>query len=158
MKKLIIVAIVAITSVMGLRAAEGDMALGLQFNYASKNSMIGLGVVYQVEPVRNFRIAPEFIYYFENNNLSDYNVNINFHYLIPTSSNVNIYPLAGFSYVNFKDSYGGVSTHTNRYGANVGIGFEYMINNKFKFYTEERFHIIKHWNESVTSLGLKYFF
>ena len=33
MKKLILVALVAITSVMGLRAAEGDMAAGLQFNY-----------------------------------------------------------------------------------------------------------------------------
>ena len=158
MKKLILVAIIAITSLMGLHAAEGDIAAGLQFNYASKNSMIGLGVVYQIEPVRNFRIAPEFIYFFENNNLSDYNVNINFHYLIPTSSNSCIYPLAGFSYVNFKDSYGSFSTHTNRYGANVGIGFEYTINPKFKFYTEERFHIIKHWNESVTSLGLKYCF
>ena len=158
MKKSFIAALLAATCFFTALAAEGDMAAGINFNYASKNSMIGLGAVFQIEPVRNFRIVPEFIYYFENKHLSDYNVNINLHYLIPTSSSTRIYPLAGFSYVNFKDSYGGTSVHTNRYGANVGLGFEYMINQNFRFCTEQRFHILKHWNESVTSLGLKYAF
>ena len=156
MKKLMLAVVMAVGCCAMAFAEQGDMSAGLQFNYASKNSMIGLGVNYQIEVVRNLRIEPEFIYYFENKQLSDYNVNLNVQYLIPTSSRTNIYPLAGFSYVSFKDH--ATDTSDNRYGANIGIGVEYMINQSFKFYTEQRFHIIKHWNESVTCLGLRYTF
>lgn len=159
MKKLILLAAMAMTCAMGLEAAVGDMSAGMQFSYASKNSMIGLGVNYQIEVVRNLRVQPEFIYFFENKHISDYNVNLNLQYLIPTSSYVKIYPMAGFSYVNFtthnKELPNG---HTDKFGANVGLGFEYMINPNFRFYTEQRFHIIKDWNEGVTALGLRYAF
>ena len=155
MKKLMMAALLALTTLMA-SAELGDMSLGVQFNYASKNSMIGLGVNYEIEVIRNVRLEPEFIYYFENKRISDYNVNLNVHYLIPTSSSTAIYPIAGFSFVSFKDHE--FETTTNRCGANVGIGFEYNINPKFTFYTEQRFHIIKRWNEGVTSLGLRYRF
>jgi outer membrane protein X len=157
MKKILFAALIAITGFVTLHAEVGDMSAGFQFSYASKNSMIGLGVNYQIEVVRNLRVEPEFIYYFENKHLSDYNLNLNLHYLIPTYSGLYIYPMAGFSYVNFKDT-AVFTTHTNRYGANVGLGVEYRINDRLKFYTEQRFHIIKDWNESVTALGLKYTF
>lgn len=155
MKKLMMAALLALTTLMA-SAEVGDMSLGVQFNYASKNSMIGLGANYEIEVFRNVRLEPEFIYYFENKHISNYNVNLNVHYLIPTSSSVTIYPLAGFSFVSFKEHQTDITT--NRYGANVGIGFDYRINPHFTFYTEERFHIIKNWNESVTSLGLRYNF
>ncbi len=156
MKKTVLLAILAITTIFGLRAEQGDMSVGMQFSYASKNSMIGLGLNYEIEVYQNLRLAPEFIYYFENKDLSDFNVNLNLQYLIRTSSSFAIYPMAGFSYVNFKEHV--TNTSESRYGANVGIGAEYTITPRFKFYTEQRFHIIKHYNESVTCLGLRYTF
>ncbi len=155
MRKLMMATLLALTMLMA-SAKVGDMSLGVQFNYASKNSMFGLGLNYEIEVLRNVRVEPEFIYFFENKHLSDYNVNLNLHYMIPTSSAATIYPLAGFSFVSFKDHE--FNTTTNRCGANVGLGFEYSINTNFTFYTEQRFHIIKDWNEGVTSLGLRYRF
>ena len=157
MKKYLLLAIAALASLSAL-AVEGDMSIGAQFNYGSRNSMYGLGVQFQIEPVNHFRIAPEFIYYFEDGGYSAANANLNFHYLITSYSGFTIYPIAGFAYSHIKHEHGTYETNKDRYGANVGCGTEYSINKDFKFYVEERFQILKDWNQSVTTLGLKYTF
>ena len=58
MKKFIFLAVLAIVTALGASAEKGDISLGAQFAYASKNSMAGLGLQLQVEPVNRFRIAP----------------------------------------------------------------------------------------------------
>lgn len=155
MKKFLILSLVALAGVFSMNAAQGEKAFGAQFNYASKHSMVGLGLNFQYEFVNNFRVEPEFIYYFESDHLSAFNVNLNFHYLIHTSSKFAIYPLAGFSYARLNPEIG---DGFNRFGANVGVGAEYTINNRFAFYVEERFQILKDMNQSVTGLGFKYKF
>lgn len=155
MKKIVLVSIIAMLGIFTMHAEKGEKALGFQFNYGSKNSMVGLGLNFQYEFINNVRVEPEFIYYFENNGISLFNVNLNFNYLIRTSNRFAIYPLAGFTYARFDDNYWGGE---NRFGANVGLGAEYTINNRFAFYVEERFQILKDWNQSVTALGFKYKF
>ena len=158
MKKFIFLAVLAIATALGASAEKGNISLGAQFAYASKNSMAGLGLQLQVEPVNRFRIAPEFMYYFKNNGVSAINANVNLHYVIPTSSSFAIYPLLGFTYANYK--YDGILEDANkgRCGANVGVGAEYRIQDRLYFYSEERFQIIEDFNQSVTVLGLKYTF
>ena len=158
MKKYILLALVALATAFGAGAEAGDVSIGGQFAYASKNSMAGLGAQVQYEPITNWRIAPEFIYYFENDNLSAFNVNVNIHYVIPTSATFAIYPLAGFTYANFRAEVMGVSDNEGRCGANIGMGAQYQIKEHLHFFTEERFQILKNWNQSVTCLGLKYTF
>ena len=158
MKKYILLALVALATAFGASAEAGDVSIGGQFAYASKNSMAGLGAQLQYEPITNWRIAPEFIYYFENDNLSAFNVNVNIHYVIPTSATFAIYPLAGFTYANFRAEVMGVSDNEGRCGANIGMGAQYQIKEHLHFFTEERFQILKNWNQSVTCLGLKYTF
>ena len=153
-KRLLSMVLATVMCAMAVHANVGEMSAGMQFSYASKNTMMGLGLHFQVEVVKNLRIQPEFIYYFENKNLSDFNVNLNLHYLIPTGRGY-IYPMAGFSYVNFRDKTPTETIKTDKCGANIGIGYEYLINDRFRFYTEQRFHILKDWNESVTCLGLR---
>lgn len=154
MKKLILLAIIAIATCIGARAETGNISVGAQFAYASKHSLAGLGAQVQIEPITNWRFAPEFMYYFKNDGISALNVNLNVHYVIPTSTSFAIYPLVGFSYANLKA--GPVSD--DRAGANVGLGAQYRIQDRLHFYTEERFQILKDWNQSVTVLGLKYTF
>lgn len=158
MKRFLLIAIVALATALGASAEAGDISVGGQFAYASKNSMAGLGLQVQVEPITNWRFAPEFIYYFKNDNLSAYNANVNIHYVIPTSSTFAIYPLAGFTFTHFKyeDIIGDNSL--DRCGANIGMGAQYQIKERLHFFTEERFQILKNWNQSVTVLGLKYTF
>ena len=156
MKKYIFMAILAVASIINVHAEQGDVSVGAQFVYASKHSMAGLGAQLQYEPVTNFRIAPEFIYYFENDHLSALNVNVNLHYVIPTSTVFALYPLAGFSYGHYMVD--GLGSDFDRCGANVGLGAQYQIKESLHFYTEQRFQIMKNFNQSVTALGLKYSF
>ena len=158
MKKYILLALVALATAFGASAEAGDISVGGQFAYASRNSMAGLGAQVQYEPITNWRIAPEFIYYFKNDDKSAFNVNVNIHYIIPTSETFAIYPMAGFTYANFRfDELGGDATY-DRCGANIGMGAQYQIKEHLHFFTEERFQILKDWNQSVTCLGLKYTF
>jgi len=150
--------LLAVTSVLAANAEAGDISVGGQMAFASRHSQFGLGAQVQIEPVRNFRFAPEFLYFFENNHVKGYNANINLHYVISTGYTTAIYPLAGFSFAHFDYDDYGVGYDEERYGANVGCGFEYCINNNLRFYTEERFQILKNHNQSVTCLGLKYTF
>ena len=159
MKKFIFLAVLAIATALGASAEKGNISLGAQFAYASKNSMAGLGLQLQVEPVNRLRIAPEFMYYFKNDGVSAINANVNLHYVIPTSSSFAIYPLLGFTYANYKYDAGIFGDgNVSRCGANVGVGAEYRIQDRLYFFSEERFQIIEDFNQSVTVLGLKYTF
>ena len=161
MRKYIFVALVALISVFNVHAEQGDVSAAAQFVYASRNSMAGLGAQVQYEPIAHFRIAPEFIYFFENDGVTAINANINLHYIIPTSTTFAIYPLAGFSYANFssklRDEHGD-KISVDRCGANIGMGAQYRVQDHLYFYSEERFQIIKDYNQSVTVLGVKYTF
>ncbi len=155
MKKFLFVSIIALLGIFSMNAEKGEKALGVQFDYASKHSMVGLGLNFQYEFINNVRIEPEFIYYFKNEGIDAFNVNLNFNYLIRTSSKFAIYPLAGFSFARVTlEGFDGV----NRFGANIGLGSEYSLNDHFAFYVEQRFQILKDMNQSVTCLGLKYKF
>lgn len=157
MKKYIFLAIMAIASMIPVHAEQGDIAAGAEFVYASKHSMAGLGAQVQFEPITNWRFAPEFIYFFKNDGMSALNVNMNVHYVIPTSTSFAIYPLVGFSYGHYMiDGIGKIEN--DRCGANVGLGAQYRIKERLHFFTEERFQIMKNFNQSVTVLGLKYTF
>ena len=158
MRKYIFLAILAIVSTINLHAEQGDVSAGAQFVYASKHSMAGLGAQVQYEPVTNFRIAPEFIYFFKDDGLSALNVNLNLHYVIPTSSTVAIYPLVGFSYGHYMADALEGTVSDDHCGANVGLGAQYRIQERLYFFSEERFQIMKDFNQSVTVLGLKYTF
>ena len=158
MKKYIFMAIIAIAATFNAHAEQGDVSAAAQFVYASKHSMAGLGAQLQYEFVTNLRVAPEFIYFFKDDGLSALNANLNVHYVIPTSSSVAIYPLVGFSYGHYMaDAIGGTISE-DHCGANVGMGAQYRIKDRLHFFTEERFQIMKDFNQSVTVLGLKYTF
>ena len=55
MKKLLLIAIVAIVSMVA-RAESGDICAGVQFNYGSKHTLMGLGANMVIEPVNRFRV------------------------------------------------------------------------------------------------------
>ena len=118
MKKLLLLSIVALLGIFSMQAEKGEKAFGAQFNYASKHSMVGLGLNFHYEFINNVRVEPEFIYYFKSEGINAFNVNLNFNYLIRTSDRFAIYPLAGFSYARITPEIGG---GVNRFGANVGV-------------------------------------
>ena len=156
MKKILFIAVMALTFVTGARAEANDFSIGAQFSWASKHSLAGLGAQLQYEVVNHLRLAPEFNYYFKNDGISACNANVNLQYVIPTSTSFAIYPLAGFAYSHYEVE--GPADGVDRCGANVGLGSEYRIKDNLHFYVEERFQIIEDFNQSVTFFGLKYTF
>ena len=155
MKKYIFMALVALTTLFSVHAEEsGDITIAPQFAYATKHSMAGFGLQAQFYALDNLRVAPEFIFYFKSDNITAYNANLNVHYLIP-KGNFNIYPLAGFSYARYKVEVNDVTSKHDRIGANIGIGTEYPINDMLCFFAEERFQLMKDFNQSVTVLGVR---
>ena len=158
MKKYIFMAIVAIAATLNAHAEQGDVSAAAQFVYASKHSMAGLGAQIQYEPITNWRLAPEFIYFFKNDGMSALNANLNIHYVIPTSTTYAIYPLVCFTYGHYTVDVLTGDVSEDHCGANVGMGAQYQIKERLHFFTEERFQIMKDINQSVTVLGLKYTF
>lgn len=158
MRKYIFLAILAIASAFSVHAEKGDVSGAAQFVFASKHSMAGLGAQLQYEPITNWRVAPEFIYFFKNDSRTALNVNFNVHYVIPTSHTFALYPLLGFTYGHYTVDAYGVNVSDDRCGANVGMGAQYRIKDRLHLFTEQRFQIIKDFNQSVSVLGLKYTF
>ena len=165
MKKFILMVILALTTLFNVQAdsnvrteESGDITVAPQFAYATKHSLAGLGMQAQFYALNNLRIAPEFIMFFRNNNVTAYNADINVHYIIPRG-NFNIYPLAGFAYTRYKyersDVDGKWDEKHDGFGANIGVGTEYPINEMMHFFAEERFQIMKDFNQSVTVLGVR---
>ncbi len=156
MKKYILMAIVALAAILNAHAEQGDVSAAAQFVYASKYSMAGLGAQVQYEPIRNLRFAPEFIYFFENKHRTAINANLNLHYIIKTSSTFALYPLVGFTFGHYNNTL--IDQSEDHCGANIGVGCQYSVHEKLYFFSEERFQIIKNFNQSATVLGLKYTF
>lgn len=168
MKKYILTVLVTLATLFQVQAVEpnvrneesGDITVAPQFVYATRHSLAGLGVQAQFYAMDNLRIAPEFIVFFRNNDMTAYNADLNVHYIIP-KGNVNIYPLAGFAYARYKYERTDASDGSkwdekhDRIGANIGVGTEYPINDMLCFFAEERFQLMKDFNQSVTVLGVR---
>ncbi len=137
---------------------DAGIALAPQFAYGSRWSDYGLGLQVQIQPISNFRIAPEFIYFFENDDVTTYNANINFQYVIQPYSSVSIYPIAGFTYIHYDGDGWNDGYSDDRYGGIIGVGAEYHISNNASFFTEERYQLVKDYSQSLTMLGFKYKF
>jgi opacity protein-like surface antigen len=164
MKKFIFMVLVTLTTLFNVQAEEsGDVTFVPQIAYATKHSMIGIGAQAQFNVTSVLRIAPDFFYFIRNNNVTAYGADINVQYLIPRGTNFSIYPLAGFAYMRYKtevkdadgDKY---DEKHDRIGANFGVGAQYQIQEQLQFFTEERFQLLKDFNQSVTVLGVRFTF
>ena len=163
MKKYILMTLVALTALFNAKAETGDVTIVPQIAFATKHAMIGLGAQAQFDITDNIRIAPDVFYFIRNNDVSAYSCDINANYLIPKGDKLTIYPLAGFAYTRYKqemvdengDKY---DDKHDRIGANIGIGSQYQIMEQMQFFAEERFQLMKDFNQSVTVVGLRFTF
>ncbi len=150
MKKIVITLIFAVMAAMGLYA-QGNMSVGVDYNYSTKGGASGLGVQLEYEFVKNFRVAPELIYTFSSGDHGHFtNVNLNLQYVVGTGSGFELYPMAGLAYVN-----GGGADNC---GVNVGCGAEYGITSGFSIYTEQTFQMVKHCTRFIPAFGVKFSF
>ncbi len=155
MKKIILAAAICLMAALGAQAKSSNLAFGIGFNYGTKFDQAGIGAKLQAGITRNFRIEPEFIYFFKNKGVETFDINCNFHYVVRLAPKVDFYPLAGLSYSNWSDDF---DHSENRFGVNLGAGLEVRLASNVGFFLEERGQLVSDFSQSVTSLGLKFRF
>ncbi|MDO4159270.1 MAG: porin family protein [Prevotellaceae bacterium] len=177
MKKIILMAICAIMSLSTYAQEKGDIAAGVNVSYGSEIKSVGIGVEGQYNITDKIRTELGFDYFLEKDGLKMWDLNLNFHYLIPLSESFKIYPLVGVSYTNWTLDYGfelddewadymedlgydsdDTSDSEGKFGVNVGCGFQYDLSSKLVLNAEAKYQIISDFDQFVVSVGLAYKF
>ena len=102
MKKILFLAVCFLMLVGNTYAQKGKQAIGFGLSYGTEIESVGLGLKYQYNITNPIRLEPSLNYFFENDNVSMLDVNLNFHYLFPVASKVKLYPLLGLTFSNWK--------------------------------------------------------
>jgi len=132
----------------------GDMAVGANIvftpgwveesNWAddTKSNNGGFGAKFQYNVTTPIRLEGAFTFLPGSDELGMWNIFVNAHYLIPVMEKLNIYPIAGLGFMNYKSNGGyinlGSALVLNRniagnytmFGVNVGGGVEYKLSRK----------------------------
>lgn len=139
MKKILTAALGAtLLSAAALPAAaqqEGDMAWGVHAALATDNSNVGLGAKFRYNVTDPIRLEGSFTYFFENDNLSLWDLSADAQWLFPVDEGITLYPLAGLGICNAKLSglplsmpIGGVeSVSDTDLGLNLGGGADFAV-------------------------------
>lgn len=101
MKKVLFLVVCFLMLVGNTYAQKGKQAIGFGLSYGTEIESVGLGLKYQYNITNPIRLEPSLNYFFENNNVSMLDVNLNFHYLFPVASKVKLYPLLGLTFSNW---------------------------------------------------------
>lgn len=161
MKKLFLAMLIAFVSI-GAFAQENKVSVGAQLSYGSDHERVGLGIKGQYGLIDNIRLEAAFNYFFKQDNISLYDLNVNVHYVIPITEQFSVYPLAGLTYMkasaSVKEEGLKLSVSDSRLGVNLGVGAQYQINSNWAIVAELKYQIIKDMSQLVPSIGVVYTF
>lgn len=145
-------------------AQKGSTWVGANVNYGmhSDYKNFGLGAKVQYEFIDNFRGEASFNYFFKKDELTQWDVNLNLHYLIHAGS-LTVYPLAGLTLLNSSTpdidvpGFGTVKgVSDSDFGLNLGAGLDFPITEGVKLNIEAKYQIIADWNRPVISAGVSF--
>lgn len=144
---------------------RGEKSFGPRVGYVGKNNSVSAGLVFQYSLSRRVRLAPEASVIFRNKDMDALSVALNVH--VPfgfENDKVALYPLAGVEYVSWtRHTYDSqadkdVTSHSNRFGADVGAGVELRCTSSLKLSLEGRYTFVKSYSTTQVSLGISYIF
>ena len=154
MKKLFLTMLVVLIS-MSAMAQEGKKGIGVNLLYGSKIENIGIGVKGQYYATDVIRVEANANYFMKKNDLSMWDINLNGHYLIPTGTNMAVYPLVGVGLTNWHTS---TLSNKVKVAINLGAGYQFDIADDFAVNVEGKYQIIDSYNQFVGSIGAVYKF
>lgn len=105
MKKLMMIAAFVVAALTANAQNEpGQMAIGANVNYGMHKDYknIGFGAKFQYNITDAIRGEASGNYFLKKDHCSMWDANINFHYVIPISEGLNVYPLVGATVVGVK--------------------------------------------------------
>lgn len=163
MKKIIFAALVALASFSVSAQEQGDMAIGanlgiapcLENNVGATN--FGIGIKYQYNITDPVRLEADLEYWIKDSGIGLFDISANVHYLIPLSSKITAYPLAGIGYGHFNFTNYATSS-ANRFLFNVGVGTEYALNDNISLGAEIKYQFLKNFSRLPIQIGVAYKF
>lgn len=163
MKRFILAACMASLGLGAAFAQQGKQAFGGHLSYGTEIESIGIGIKYQYHITNEIRIEPSMDYFFKNDGLSMFDINANVHYVVPVTSNVKLYPLAGFTYTHWHLDLGkigdyDVSGNDGKFGVNLGAGMEFALTRDWSMNFELKYQLISDLDQAVFNLGVAYSF
>lgn len=99
----------------------------------------------------NVRAEASFDYFFEKDDTNMWDINANFHYLVPVADKVRFYPLVGLGIVSFYDS---LTDATVKLCLNAGGGIQYKLADDLAIGAEAKYQIINRHNQLVVGIGV----
>ena len=167
MKKVFVAVLLAMGG-MGAFAQKGEKAVGINLNYGTTASNVGLGAKYQHGITDAIRIEPSLTYYFGGSGMLD--ITVNGHYLFNVAPKINVYPLVGigFDFCRYEwididwdnyDSYKTTKETDTSFKIDFGGGAEYDVTDKIALGLELRYEVITGgYSQFVVGIGAKYKF
>ena len=172
------------------RASSDDSrgAIGVNVSLATGDiGTIGFGAKAQYRFIDQFRGEASFNYFLKKAYTSSWDVNLNFHYLIPVANSIKVYPLAGVTYKRvitdtkgaMEDALGDLydlyryldsgssssfssssnsSNSTGKFGANLGAGVDFDLSDSWKLNFETKYQLISDYGQVVFTVGAAYKF
>lgn len=173
-RKIVLIAAATLTLVgMSQSVQAGEKTFGLHGGYISRNESADIGLFFQYSFTKHFRLQPAADLVFRHRDRDAFIFDLNAQFPIPllTHEKFSLYPFAGLNFSswnrhydtsvssdawdNFNPEY---STRTNRFGANVGAGFDLKVSPTLKLNIEGGYTFIKS-NSCVRALvGIGYVF
>lgn len=157
MKKIIVLTLAVLFSAINLMAQRGEKTVGLLAGYTTENQSAVAGLFFQYRCSSLLRLAPDCQFVIKNDNRSAFLFNGNIHFLIKTSGKTNLYPLVGITYHNWKTYNTGMG-NKNRFGTNLGVGYEVMPTSTLKLSVEAKYSLIKDFSSGNFFASIGYLF
>ncbi len=168
MKKLLF-ALFVLLATFGASAqlVQGEKSLGVKLGYVSENSSAVGSLAFRYNLTSRLRIAPEIGCAFRNNNKDALLIDLNLHapFGLTESNNVLLYPLAGISFNSWSYHYrkspiddADVTSHINRFGFNLGAGFDLRCSETLLLSLEAKYTLIKSFSSAYVTAGISYLF
>lgn len=131
MKKMMFTAALMLMGATAMEAQTSALfgnGIGINIGYGGFNKNAGMGVHARLHLVNGFRVEPTFDYYFKKDDVSQWDVMANFHYVFPVAGKVGLYPLVGIGAAGFNWGNNGSDTG---FSMNFGAGMEFPVSSDF---------------------------
>lgn len=171
-----IATLIILTTFTPLQASQkGEKVFGVRTGYVSRNNSMDLGLYFQYTFSEYFRLQPAADLVFRHNNRDAFTIDINGQ--VPfsfDSENFSLYPFAGLNFSSWNHHFTQSdlseaapqsdpfniedSSRTNRFGFNLGAGFDLKLSSTLKLTLEAGYTFVKS-NSGVRVLaGIGYVF
>lgn len=167
MKKLLLVLFIMLGSLgASAQLIKGEKSLGVKLGYVSENHSAVGNLAFQYNMSSRLRIAPEIGCAFRNQDKDALLIDVNLHapFSLAESNRVLLYPLAGLSFNSWTGHHksliddADVSSHTNRFGVNLGAGFDLRCSESLRLSIEAKYTLIKSYSAAYITAGISYLF